>query len=135
MKSLRWKFSSRHETVSGDYIAQRNMRRCRRFIGLVLFQMGVTQANFVLIVKPILIIRTAAHVEDPLLEALFGPRLVVFIRPSAWCHKVMGKMRRLADNAAPGIDYFFNLILENFSREAEIAEIFVRHGHGLLQQM
>ena len=55
-----------------DYIAQRNMGRRRRFIGLVLFQVSMAQANFVLIVKPILIIGAAANIENPLLETFFA---------------------------------------------------------------
>src|SRR5262249_30491001 len=97
--------------------------------------MRVAQTDLLLVVEPVLVIRAAADVEDPLLEAFLRPRFVVFVRISVRSREVAGEMRRITDYTAPRVDYFFGLVFEDIPRKAKMTNICIAQGHGLFQPL
>src|SRR5215472_890231 len=95
----------------------------------------MAQTDLLLVVEPVLVMRAAADVENPLLEAFLRPRFVVFVRISVRSGEVAGEMRRLTDYAAPLVDYFFGLAFEDISGKAKITDICIAQRYGLFQPL
>ena len=58
-----------HDGRERDNVSQRNEWRGLNTIRIVLLHTGMSQGDFVLIVQPVLIVRTEAGIENPLLKA------------------------------------------------------------------
>src|SRR5918911_768730 len=64
-------YGCRDRVDEGDDVAQRDVvRRIVSPVGLVLLGAGVTEGGLVVVVEPLLVIRTPAGVENPLAEPL-----------------------------------------------------------------
>jgi hypothetical protein len=85
----------------GDYIPQMDGGSGFHMVGLVLFQAGVPQCYLLLIVEPVLVIRSQAGVEDPLLKTQAASLRVVRIFLAVGAQGVSGEMRVCGDNGAP----------------------------------
>ena len=58
-----------HHRNEGDDVAQGNKRSRVDSVGRVLFQAGMPQSDFVLVIEPILIVGTKACIKNPLFKA------------------------------------------------------------------
>src|SRR5215212_8993604 len=84
----------RDRVDEGEYVAQRDaIGRRVRPVGLVLLVPGVAQRYLMLVVEPLLVVRTPAGVEDPLPEPPTHPPEILRIRAPLRVREVMDEVR------------------------------------------
>src|SRR5580698_7630369 len=89
----------------GKNVSQRDVRRRLHSICLVLFDAGVAEGDFLLIVEPVLVVRAEAGVENPLFEAAIAFREVVRKRIAFDRARVPGEVGDAGDDlATPTLD-------------------------------
>src|SRR5688500_851372 len=104
-----------------------------RIICIILFYMCMPQANFVLVIQPILVIGAKTKVNDPLFEALLGSFFIMFVRSSIGFFKIMYDVWCGTNYPTPDIYNFIFIVFKDRSRHVQVPDIFFLQRYGLLQ--
>ncbi len=113
-----------HDRHKGNDVAERHVVRRLHPAGLVLPGAGVTLRDLLLVVNPILVVRSSAGVEDPLLKAEIASCEILRQRIALQVARVAREVWHGSDDfASPLGDDLLRLILKDISCEPQIFHI------------
>jgi hypothetical protein len=99
-----------HDRDKGHNVAERHKRGRLNSVNLVLSCARVSQRNLLLIVDPVLIVRSQASVQDPLFKTQITPCQILGDWGPLGRTRVSGEVRNAGDDAtAPMIDDLLRL--------------------------
>src|SRR5918993_5053635 len=104
-----------------DHVAQPDMLRCLiRSVGMVLLVPGVAQRYLLLVVEPLLVMRTPASVEDPLPEPPAHAPEILCVRTPLRVGEVTEQVRMIRDETVPHVEHVLDLVLEHIPRHPQV---------------
>jgi hypothetical protein len=94
-------------------------------VRLILLRPVMPQPNFVLIVKPILIVGPTAGIQNPLAEPFPHSRQIAGDWLARFVEECLEQKRLRANKSIPHVKNFFYLILEDVTSQAKPLVIFI----------